>query len=73
MLPTRLRHRVTALHQATASLPGWPTTIDTDVLTLIATACRDRVRVRLGYTDYHGVPSARLVEPHRLDHTGRRW
>jgi hypothetical protein len=30
-------------------------------------------RVRLADTDYHGTPSARVVEPHRLVHTGRRW
>jgi predicted DNA-binding transcriptional regulator YafY len=73
VLPNRLRHRVTALYQATAALPGWLTTVDTDVLTLIAAACRDGVTLRLAYTDYHGARSARVVEPHRLVHTGRRW
>lgn len=73
VLPTRLFRRVTALHEATASLPGWPNTADADVLTTVAAAYRDRVRVRLTYTDYHGTPSTRVIEPHRLVHTGRRW
>ena len=73
VLPSRLRHRVAALHQTTVALRGWSTTVDPDVLTTLAAACRDRARLRLAYTDHHGAASARLVEPHRLVHTGRRW
>jgi predicted DNA-binding transcriptional regulator YafY len=73
VLPTRLRHRVGALHQSTAALPGWSATVEPDVLTALAAACRDRVAIRMAYTDHHGTASARLVEPHRLVHTGRRW
>jgi len=73
VLPTRLRHRVNALAQATVALPGWSSTVDADILTAIAAACRDRVGLRFAYTDYHGAESRRLVEPHRLVHTGRRW
>lgn len=73
VLPARLRHQVASLHEATATLPGWSVTVDPDVLTTIASACRDRTRLRLSYTDRNGTPSKRLVEPHRLVHTGRRW
>lgn len=73
VLPARLRHQVAALHDATAALPGWSETVDTDVLTAIAGACRDHTRLRLAYTDYNGNITNRLVEPHRLVHTGRRW
>lgn len=73
VLPARLRHRIASLQEATAALPGWSVTVDADVLTTIAVACRDQTRLRLSYTDHHGTPSTRLVEPHRLVHTGRRW
>ena len=50
MLPSRLRHRITAFHTTTVPLasPGTsPDTVDPDVLTAIAAACRDQRRLRL--------------------------
>lgn len=73
VLPARLRNQVAALHEATDALPGWSGTVDTGVLTAIAGACRDHTRLRLAYTDYNGNITNRLVEPHKLVHTGRRW
>jgi predicted DNA-binding transcriptional regulator YafY len=40
---------------------------------VIATACRDHERLRFAYRSHEGESSRRLVEPHRLVHTGRRW
>ncbi|MEV4479147.1 helix-turn-helix transcriptional regulator [Micromonospora coxensis] len=73
VLPSRLRHRVTAVQQATvrAAHPG--PTVDPDVLTAISDACHRRERLRFDYTDHHGDRSTRLVEPHTLVSWGRHW
>ncbi|OXM62126.1 hypothetical protein CF165_35845 [Amycolatopsis vastitatis] len=73
VLPARLRPRVGALHAATLSLPGAGPTVDAEVLTTIAAACRDHERLRFGYGDRDGTRTQRSVEPLRLVHTGRRW
>ena len=44
-----------------------------DVLTRIAAACRDNLRLKFSYKDREGKASARNLEPLRLAHTGRRW
>src|SRR6266508_2784488 len=44
-----------------------------DVLTAIASTCRDHERLRFDYLDHQGGRSVRNTEPHRLVHTGRRW
>lgn len=71
VLPTRLRPRVAALQHATLALPR--SMADPDVLATLAAACRHLHRVRFGYTDHHGRPSARHTEPHRLVYNGRNW
>jgi predicted DNA-binding transcriptional regulator YafY len=73
VLPARLRRRVAALQDYTVPFAGWGPTVDADVLSGIAAACRDRERLRFAYRDHDGGTSRRLVEPHRLVHTGRRW
>lgn len=73
VLPTRLRHRVHALHSVTVPLVNHGPTVDPDTLTVIASACRDHDRLRFGYRSHHGTATRRTVEPHRLVHTGRRW
>jgi len=73
VLPARLRERVGALGAMTVPLNGRGSTVDPDVLILLATACRDHLRVRLDYRSHSGSESTRTVEPHRLVHTGRRW
>jgi predicted DNA-binding transcriptional regulator YafY len=73
LLPARLRHRINALHVATVPLTGPTPAVDSDILTTIASACRDQQRLRFGYRGHDGTASTRLVEPHRLVHTPRRW
>jgi len=127
MLPSRLRHRISAFHATTVPLTGpglAADSVDPDLLTAVAAACRDHRRLRLRYrsraapgrgsgsqpgrgfgaalnseTDGNfgnggtGQGSAsdlssaarrenvtaeesltvRVVEPHRLVHTPRRW
>ncbi|MFI6286083.1 helix-turn-helix transcriptional regulator [Streptomyces sp. NPDC051018] len=74
VLPSRLRHRVTALQSATVPLTqGDGATIDPRTLTVIASAATGRERLRFGYRAGDGTESRRLVEPYRLVSTGQRW
>jgi predicted DNA-binding transcriptional regulator YafY len=73
VLPSRLRHRVNALHGAMATVPGGGPVVEAGVLTAIATAARDRERLRFDYQDHDGSASVRDVEPHRVVSWGRRW
>ena len=73
VLPSRLRRRVSALQAYTVPFEGWGPTVDAETLTAIAGACRDQVRLRFAYRTPDRTTSRRLVEPHRLVHTGRRW
>jgi predicted DNA-binding transcriptional regulator YafY len=75
MMPSRLRHRISAFHATTVALAGPGSAqdqVDPDLLTAIAAACRDQRRLRLLYPGRDGV-TTREVEPHRLVHTPRRW
>jgi predicted DNA-binding transcriptional regulator YafY len=73
VLPPRLRHRVTALHTFIVPLGRRGPTVDVERLSAIAGACRDHEGIRFSYHNRTGAPSARVVEPHRLVHTGFRW
>ena len=73
VLPSRLRRRVKALQAYTVPFDSWGPTVDPETLTAIASACRDLVRLRFAYRSHDGTTRRRLVEPHRLVHTGRRW
>ena len=73
VLPAKLRRRVTALQASTVAIGGPGATVDPSVLTAVATACRDRERLRFDYRDHDGVAGVRIVEPHRLVCWGRRW
>jgi predicted DNA-binding transcriptional regulator YafY len=73
VLPSRLRRRVNALQAYTVPFAGNAPRVDADVLAVIAGACRDHERLRIAYRSHDGATSRRLVEPHRLVHTGRRW
>lgn len=73
VLPSRLRHRVTLLHSVTVTVPAAGPTVEPEVLTAVAAACRDRQRLRFDYRGHDGRASVRTTEPHRLVHTGRRW
>ncbi|MFW5899181.1 MAG: helix-turn-helix transcriptional regulator [Jiangellaceae bacterium] len=52
---------------------GGGPTVDVEVLTAIAGASHNRERLRFEYVDHDGESSLRIVEPHRLVYTGRRW
>ncbi len=74
VMPPRLRRRVDALQAAT--MPAvWAAgpTIDAELLTAVAQACRDEERLRFSYTVQSGQQTHRHVEPHRLVSLGRRW
>ncbi|MEU4210187.1 YafY family protein [Streptomyces sp. NPDC026206] len=74
VLPARLRHRVAALQAAMVPLTGGDgTTVDPRTLTVIASAATGHERLRFAYRKGDGTEMKRLVEPHRLISTGRRW
>jgi len=73
VMPARLRKRATALHSVTISLSASEVAPSVDVLTRVASACRDHLRLKLNYSDREGKASARQIEPLKLAHTGRRW
>lgn len=73
VLPPRLRNRVAALHGSIVQLGSRGTTVDAGRLSAIAGASRDREKIRFRYNDRTGSSSARIVEPHKLVHTGYRW
>jgi predicted DNA-binding transcriptional regulator YafY len=73
LLPVPLRQRVSALEafsvHATASGP----TVDAELLTTLAGACRDQRQTRIDYRRHDGTETSRNIEPHRLVNAGRRW
>jgi predicted DNA-binding transcriptional regulator YafY len=73
VLPPRLRHRMAALHTFILPLRGRNPTVDAARLSAIAGACRDHEGIRFNYSDRAGAATVRVVEPHRLIHTGYRW
>jgi len=74
VLPARLREQVGAISAQVAQLPqGELPTIDADILTPLAAACRDIEGLRFSYRTHDGTDSNRSVEPLRIVHTGRRW
>ncbi|MFL6144790.1 MAG: helix-turn-helix transcriptional regulator [Labedaea sp.] len=73
VMPQRLRGEVRAVTEATATLIADRFSVDSDLLVLLARACRDRTRVRFVYETRAGVAGERTVEPVRLVATARRW
>ena len=73
VLPARLRHRVSAFQSHTLPMPSPGPQVDLDVLTVIASACRDHERLRFDYRAHSGADSRRSVEPYRLVNDRRRW
>ncbi|MFH8990868.1 helix-turn-helix transcriptional regulator [Streptomyces sp. NPDC017940] len=74
VLPSRLRHRVSALGAATMSLAvGDGARVAPETLTVMASATAGQEQLRFAYEAKDGTPSRRLTEPHRLVSTGRRW
>jgi predicted DNA-binding transcriptional regulator YafY len=73
ILPPRLRGQVSALGAATVAQHRPAAVVPAALLTTIATACRDHQQLRVDYRSHDGTASTRLLEPHRLVHSGRRW
>jgi predicted DNA-binding transcriptional regulator YafY len=73
MLPSRLRHRVNAFQSHTLPAPFRGPQVDADVLTVVASACRDHLQLRFDYWTHSGAASRRMVEPYRLVNDRRRW
>ena len=73
VLPSRLRHRLSTLDAATASLPRPGPAVAPEVLTAIAGAIRHHERLRFDYRSFDRTSSARLVQPYLLVHTRGRW
>ena len=73
VLPTRLRRRVNALQAYTVPVAFSGPTVEPQILSTIAAACRDYEVLRMDYRKHDGTESTRSVEPYRLVHMGRRW
>lgn len=73
LLPARLRKRATALHSVTLSVAQTKASVSIDLLSRMAVACRDCMRVRLSYQDRQGNATVRTIEPLRLAHAGHCW
>ncbi|RAO39074.1 hypothetical protein PSN13_00098 [Micromonospora saelicesensis] len=74
VLPSRLRHRVSALGAATEPLLTWDRpTVDPERLSALAAAVNNREQLRFTYRRRDGVDAERLVEPYKLVSAGRRW
>ncbi|MFF0613683.1 helix-turn-helix transcriptional regulator [Nocardia tengchongensis] len=72
ILPSRLRHRVSAFQHA-LPVPLRGPRVSPDVLTAIAAACRDHERLRFDYRTHAGAAARRTVEPYRLVNHRQRW
>jgi predicted DNA-binding transcriptional regulator YafY len=73
LLPAPLRRRVSALEAFSVHAPSSGPTVEADVLTTLAGACRDQEQTRIDYRSHDGTESSRDIEPHRLVNAGRRW
>jgi predicted DNA-binding transcriptional regulator YafY len=73
MLPPRLRRQVSAFQSYAMPMPSSGPQVDPDVLTVIASACRDHERLRFDYRAHSGAASRRSVEPYHLINDRRRW
>src|SRR5690349_22043257 len=73
VLPSRLRHKVSAFQSYALPVPSVGPQADPDVLTVIAGACRAHERLRFDYEAHSGAASRRTVEPYRLVSSLQRW
>jgi len=73
VLPSRLRHKVSAFQSSALPVPSRGPQVDPEALTMIASACRDHEQVRFDYRAHSGTASRRLVEPYRLVNDRQRW
>lgn len=73
VLPPRIRGQVNTLQTAVVPLIRSWITIDAELLTTVAQACRDRERIRFDYRTRLGEEAERHVEPHQLVSMHQRW
>ena len=73
VLPARLRRKVSAFQSSALPMPSRGPRVDPDVLTMIASACRDHEQLRFDYQAHSGTASRRSVEPYRLVNDRQRW
>lgn len=73
VLPPRVRKRVSTLQAAVVPRTRAWVTVDADVLTKVAQACRDHERLRFRYQRRDGEEAERHVEPHQLVSIHQRW
>lgn len=73
VLPPRIRGQVNTLQTAVVPLVRSWVTIDAELLTTVAQACRDRERIRFDYRTRLGEAAERHVEPHQLVSMHQRW
>jgi predicted DNA-binding transcriptional regulator YafY len=73
VLPSRLRRRVNALQAYTVPVSFSGPSVEPQLLSVIASACRDYEVLRIEYRKHDGTESTRSVEPYRMVHLGRRW
>lgn len=73
VLPPRIRRQVNILQTTIVPvLQPW-VTVDADILTTVAHACRDSERLRFEYSARDGQTTERNVEPHQLVSIHQRW
>jgi hypothetical protein len=59
---------------STVDVPGTVPSVDVEVLTAVAAACRDHQQLRFDYRAAYGAEERlRIAEPHELVSWGRRW
>ncbi len=73
VLPPRIRRRVQMLQSAVVPMVRAWVTVDAEILTTVASACRDHERLRFDYRTFDGQNSERHVEPHQLVSLHQRW
>ncbi|WP_314173075.1 helix-turn-helix transcriptional regulator [Streptomyces winkii] len=75
VLPHRLRRRVNALNAYTVTITRahHGPAVEASLITELAHACRDHQQLRFSYETHGGETARRVVEPHRLVSTYRRW
>lgn len=73
VLPPRVRRRVSMLQSMVAPVIRSWVTVDSDLLTHLAQACRDHERIRFDYRSRQGELTERNVEPHQLVSVHQRW
>jgi predicted DNA-binding transcriptional regulator YafY len=73
VLPPRIRKRVSMLQAAVVPIVRAWVTVDAEILTTVASACRDHERLRFDYRSFEGQRTERHVEPHQLVSLHQKW